>query len=144
MARILMIAPAPVIKTGGRVRLDVKFVEGMCVQQAHWPSRITCLLRRDSPAIPFGRDYDPADLPFDQVILVLEGKASAGVPSGTQGIVTVVHAPGSGDDELVAQCRATSDQAEVTLVSADRGLTARVEALGVATCGPRTLYSWLA
>jgi len=69
MARILMIAPAPVIETGGRVRLDVKFVEGMRVQQAHWPSRITCLLRRDTPAIPFGRDYDRADLPFDLVLL---------------------------------------------------------------------------
>jgi glycosyltransferase involved in cell wall biosynthesis len=69
MARILMIAPAPVIETGGRVRLDVKFVEGMRVQQAHWPSRITCLLRRGAPSIPFGRDYDPADLPFDLVLL---------------------------------------------------------------------------
>lgn len=69
MAHILMIAPAPVIETGGSVRLDVKFVEGMRVQQAHWPSRITCLLRRGAPAIPFGRDYDPAELPFDLVLL---------------------------------------------------------------------------
>lgn len=99
---------------------------------------------RPGAAARLHRNLLAADLPFDQVILVLEGKASAGVPSGTQGIVTVVHAPGSGDDELVAQCRATSDQAEVTLVSADRGLIARVEALGVATCGPRPLYSWLA
>ena len=69
MARILMIAPAPVIDTGGRFRLDIKFVEGMHVQQAHWPNRITVVLRRGAPAIPFGRDYDRADLPFDLVLL---------------------------------------------------------------------------
>ncbi len=69
MARMLMIAPAPVIETEGRVRLDVKFVEGMRVQQAHWPSRITCLLRRGAAAIPFGRDYDADDLPFDLMLL---------------------------------------------------------------------------
>jgi glycosyltransferase involved in cell wall biosynthesis len=69
MARILMIAPAPVIETGGRIRLDVKFVEGMRVQQAHWPSRITCMLRRGAPSIPFGREYDRTELPFDLVLL---------------------------------------------------------------------------
>lgn len=69
MAHFLMIAPAPVIETGNLVRLDVKFVEGMRLQQAHWPSRITCLLRRGAPAIPFGRDYDRSELPFDLRIL---------------------------------------------------------------------------
>ena len=69
MAQMLMIAPAPVIETGRRVRLDVKFVEGMRVQQAHWPSRITCVLRRGTDSIPFGRDYDAADLPFDLMLL---------------------------------------------------------------------------
>ncbi|RYI25703.1 MAG: hypothetical protein EON48_06835, partial [Acetobacteraceae bacterium] len=69
MARILMVAPAPVIQVGDRVRLDVKFVEGMHVQQALWPSRITCVLRQGAGAIPFGRDYDPAELPFDLVLL---------------------------------------------------------------------------
>lgn len=69
MARILMVAPAPVIQTGDRVRLDVKFVEGMRAQQALWPNRITCVLRQGAGAIPFGRDYDPAELPFDLVLL---------------------------------------------------------------------------
>lgn len=69
MASMLMIAPAPVIETGNRLRLDVKFVEGMRVQQAHWPSRITVALRRGVPSIPFGRDYDRSDLPFDLVLL---------------------------------------------------------------------------
>lgn len=69
MTRMLMIAPAPVIEVGARVRLDIKFVEGMRSQQEHWPSRITCILRRGSPSIPFGREYDHADLPFDLVVL---------------------------------------------------------------------------
>ncbi|MFN5997119.1 MAG: glycosyltransferase [Paracoccaceae bacterium] len=69
MARMLMIAPAPVVETGDRLRLDVKFVEGMRVQQSLWPSRITVALRRGAPAIPFGRDYDRAELPFDLLLL---------------------------------------------------------------------------
>lgn len=69
MARMLMIAPAPVIETGDRLRLDVKFVEGMRVQQSFWPSRITVALRRGAPAIPFGRDYDREELPFDLLLL---------------------------------------------------------------------------
>ncbi|MFM7333539.1 MAG: glycosyltransferase [Tabrizicola sp.] len=66
---MLMIAPAPVIETGDKLRLDVKFVEGMRVQQAYWPSRITVALRRGVAAIPFGRDYDRSDLPFDLLLL---------------------------------------------------------------------------
>lgn len=69
MAKLLMIAPAPVIDASGRLQLDVKFVEGMRVTQALWPSRITCILRRGAAAIPFGRDYDRAELPFDLILL---------------------------------------------------------------------------
>ena len=69
MAHFLMIAPAPVIEVGDRLRLDIKFVEGMLLQQAHWPSRITCLLRKGAASIPFGRDYDRSELPFDLVLL---------------------------------------------------------------------------
>ena len=66
---MLMIAPAPVIETGDRLRLDVKFVEGMRVQQALWSKRITVALRRGAPSIPFGRDYDRSELPFDLVLI---------------------------------------------------------------------------
>ncbi|MBN8629711.1 MAG: glycosyltransferase [Rhodobacterales bacterium] len=64
-----MIAPAPVIEVGDRLRLDIKFVEGMRIQQAHWPSRICCALRRGAQAIPFGREYDRSELPFDLLLL---------------------------------------------------------------------------
>lgn len=66
---LLMIAPAPVIESAGHLRLDVKFVEGMRVQQGLWPSRITVALRRGVASIPFGRDYARDDLPFDLVLL---------------------------------------------------------------------------
>ncbi|WP_207623644.1 glycosyltransferase [Rhodobacter calidifons] len=69
MSSLLMIAPAPVIESGGRLRLDVKFVEGMRVQQGLWPSRMTVALRRGVPAIPFGRDYGRDELPFDLLLL---------------------------------------------------------------------------
>lgn len=69
MAQMVMIAPAPVIVEGDRLRLDVKFVEGMRIQQAHWPSRIKCLLRQGAGSIPFGRTYDRDELPFDLALL---------------------------------------------------------------------------
>lgn len=68
------------------------------------------------------------------VLIVLEGKARAGVPAGAADGVTVLHAPGNGDDTLVST---VSDQAdEVTLVTADRELRRRVEALGASVVGP--------
>jgi hypothetical protein len=78
------------------------------------------------------------DLDVDHVVLVLEGKARSGVPSGDSGAVTTRHAPGSGDDEIVAVCEEHAND-DVTLVSADRGLRARVEAVGASCVGP----SWL-
>lgn len=85
-----------------------------------------------------------ADLPFDEIVLVLEGKARAGVPEGVEAAVTTVHAAGSGDDEIVAQCRERhATGAAVTVVSADRGLLARLETLDVHVVGPSALRSEL-
>lgn len=84
------------------------------------------------------------DLPFDMVVLVLEGKARAGVPEGEAAGVTTVHAPGSGDDEIVARCRDRTESGDaVTVASADHGLLSRLEPLGVTTLGPRTLRAEL-
>jgi hypothetical protein len=74
------------------------------------------------------------------VVVVLEGKARDGVKAGATGGVTVVHAAGSGDDkviEVTSDASGASDQ--VTLVTADRGLRQRAEALGANVVGP----SWL-
>lgn len=68
------------------------------------------------------------------VVLVLEGAARAGVPPGRVAGILVVHAAGSGDDEVVRHMRAGS-----RVVTADRELRGRVTAAGGEVVGP----SWL-
>ena len=75
------------------------------------------------------------------VVVVLEGKARDGVQAGVVGDVTVLHAPGSGDDKLIDVTTDASDQ--VTLVTADRGLRQRAEALGANVVGPGWLLELL-
>ena len=80
------------------------------------------------------------DLPHDEVVLVLEGVARNGVPAGRDGRVLTVHAPGSGDDAIVEVATTRAGEGwDVTVVTADRGLQARVEAVGATVVGP----SWL-
>jgi hypothetical protein len=76
------------------------------------------------------------------VIVVLEGKAREGAVPGLAGGVTVRHAVGSGDDMLVDIAGRASDE-EVTLVTADRELRRRAEALGADVLGPHWLYQRL-
>jgi hypothetical protein len=64
----------------------------------------------------------------EPVVMVVEGTARQGVDEGAADGVTVVHAPGDGDDTL-ASVAATADT-PVVLVSADRGLRARVRGSG--------------
>lgn len=74
------------------------------------------------------------------VVLVLEGRAREGLQAGRVDGVRVVHARGSGDDEIVALVAAARGEGgAVTVVTADRGLRERVAALGATTVGP----SWL-
>jgi nucleotide-binding universal stress UspA family protein len=81
-----------------------------------------------------------AELPHDEVVLVLEGAARKGVPAGRKGRVETIHAPGSGDDAIVEVARARVDEGwDVTVVTADRELQARLEAVSARTAGP----SWL-
>jgi len=75
------------------------------------------------------------------VVVVLEGKARGGVQAGGSGGVTVLHAVGSGDDMLTDLTSDSSDQ--VTLVTADRGLRQRAEALGAKVVGPGWLLELL-
>jgi hypothetical protein len=79
-----------------------------------------------------------AGLDTDRVVLVLEGDARKGVPAGGDGPVTTRHAPGSGDDEIVAVCEEHAGD-DVTVVSADRELRTRVAAVGASCAGPRWL-----
>jgi rRNA-processing protein FCF1 len=77
-----------------------------------------------------------------RVVVVLEGKARAGAQAGSDDGVTVLHAAGSGDDMLVDVIASATDQ-EVTLVTADRELRRRAEALGADVIGPGWLQKVL-
>jgi hypothetical protein len=76
------------------------------------------------------------------VVVVLEGQARRGESEGVAGGVTVVHAPGSGDDTL-AEIVARAGE-PVVLVTADRGLRRRAEEHGADLRGPRWLLERLA
>ncbi|WP_051951783.1 NTP pyrophosphohydrolase [Actinacidiphila yeochonensis] len=74
-----------------------------------------------------------------EVVLVVEG-AARGVPSVPG--VAVESAPGSGDDlvaELAARVAASAPGRRCLVVTADRGLRARVEGQGAAVTGPRSV-----
>ena len=73
--------------------------------------------------------------PLD-VVLVVEGQAK-GVESIES--VTVVEADGSGDDAIVELVRSAQSVGSTLVVTADRGLRDRVEALGAKVIGPRSL-----
>ena len=78
----------------------------------------------------------------EPVVMVIEGTARRGVEEGVADGVTVVHAPGEGDDTL-AGLAATADT-PVVVVSADRGLRARVRDSGAEVVGPSWLIDRLA
>ena len=68
-----------------------------------------------------------ADLPHDEVVLVLEGAAKGGVRAGRDAHVRTVHAPGAGDDTIVQAAKQAASRGDtVTVVTADRLLRVRV------------------
>lgn len=68
--RLLMIVPAPVNRLpDGRLRLDVKFVEGMRLHCRLWQGPIGVVLWDHGAVIPFGAEYRAEDLGFELVIL---------------------------------------------------------------------------
>ena len=91
---------------------------------------------REGAARRLHRALIEADLDFDRVVLVLEGKARFEPEDGATA-VTIVNASGSGDDAVVAQVTAVTDT--VVVVTSDRGLRSRVAAGGGECVGP----SWL-
>jgi hypothetical protein len=76
------------------------------------------------------------------VVVVLEGKAREGVEPGHVDGVAIEHAVGSGDDLLVDIAGRAPDQ-KITLVTADRELRRRAEALGADVVGPNWLFEHL-
>jgi hypothetical protein len=85
-----------------------------------------------------------AELPYDEVVLVLEGRARGGADEGREGRLLTVHAAGSGDDRIVEVVgERTAERRTVEVVTADRGLRARVQALGAVVVGPGSLLARL-
>ena len=83
-----------------------------------------------------------ADTSYDEIVVVLEGQAKAGVPRGRDGHLRTVHAAKDGDTTIVAEARvAVERDEEVVVVTADRGLQQRVEALGCRTMSPSWLHA---
>lgn len=81
-----------------------------------------------------------ADTSYDEIVLVLEGAAKGGVRAGRDAHVLTVHASRDGDEAIVEQARLAADRgSEVTVITADRFLRARVEGAGARAMGP----SWL-
>ncbi|SDO48291.1 hypothetical protein [Geodermatophilus sp. DSM 45219] len=97
-------------------------------------ARLAPLAGRDLPAPGGGR------VRCDEVVAVVEGAArGVDAPDG----VTLVRAPGSGDDALAATAAAlVADGRELLVVTADRGLRARLPGSAAVT-GPGWLYDLL-
>jgi hypothetical protein len=102
--------------------------------------------------LPAGADEDfdpsslelPADLSHDEVVLVLEGGARGGVRRGRDAHVRVTHASGQGDDAIVTEVTILRKAGhDVTAVTADRMLKARLEGLGAQVVGPAWLLEQL-
>jgi hypothetical protein len=74
------------------------------------------------------------------VTVVLEGQARSGAAESDADGVTVVHAPGEGDDTIAALARA---QSGLVVVTADRELVRRVRTAAADVVGPNWLLDRL-
>lgn len=80
------------------------------------------------------------------ITVILEGAARPAADAVADGQLRVVLAAGSGDDTIVDVVRAAAEQEPerpITVVTADRALRTRVEALGATTTGPNWLWTRL-
>jgi hypothetical protein len=99
---------------------------------------------RPSAAERLWRRLTASDLAYDEVVLVLEGAARRGVPAGSDTGVLTVHAPGDGDDAIVDVAHERVSRGhDVTVVTADRGLAARLHDVEAGTAGPSWLWELL-
>lgn len=85
-----------------------------------------------------------ADTSWDEIVLVLEGKARGGVPAGRDLHVRTVHAPRDGDATVTAQVDTAVERGhQVVVVTADRLLARTVELRGARVSSPTWLLGLL-
>ncbi|MCL8026612.1 hypothetical protein [Nocardioides bruguierae] len=85
-----------------------------------------------------------ADVPGEEIVLVLEGGAKAGVKPGKDAHVRVVHAPKDGDSTILAEARKRVEKGRrVLAVTADRALGANLHGVGADVVGPTWLLDRL-
>ena len=101
-----------------------------------WRDRLGAARRLRDALAPVGEGLPGLPGPLT-VVLVVEGRARGLANEPGPASVEVVAASGSGDDEIVSRVRAAAGPP--TVVTADRGLRERVQALGAAVLGPRSL-----
>jgi glycosyltransferase involved in cell wall biosynthesis len=58
-----------IVRTPGRLRLDIKFVEGMRLHARLWGGAVHVIVWQDASSIPFGAEYDVHDLGFTIKVL---------------------------------------------------------------------------
>ena len=114
-----------------------------------WRDRAGAAARLLDALAPLEAGLKPADLPdpahadgldllLPRIVVVVEGAARAVLDGGGRWPAELVAAPGSGDDTLV-DVATHADGDQVVVVTADRGLRARLDAVGAGWVGP----SWL-
>lgn len=112
------------------------------VPDGWWRDRAGAAIRLRDALVPVAAEGLPATasgpaIPGPvEVVLVVEGQARA--TPATDG-VRVIAAPGSGDDAIVDLVSTLDPNRECVVVSADRGLLARLDAYGVRVRGPRSI-----
>lgn len=120
--------------------LDVANIVGARAERGWWNDRLGAATKLVREVAGRGFTHPVLTEWFPRVVAVVEGAAKAAPEAGE---VEVVAAQGSGDDAIVEVVRHAKPWESVLVITADRGLKERVEALGATTTGPRWLLGQL-
>ncbi|MEV0382926.1 NUDIX domain-containing protein [Nonomuraea sp. NPDC050643] len=120
--------------------LDVANIVGAQAEHGWWRDRLGAATRLLRTVSGVALAHPVLSLWFPRVVAIVEGaaKSAPDVPG-----IQVVAATGSGDDAIVDVVRRAKPWERVLVVTADRGLKARVSELGAETVGPKWLLSQL-